>query len=631
MRHESPRSAAVYARISHDPSRDRSGVQRQEADCLAEAARRGWRVAEVYVDDDRSAYSARRPRPEYQRLLADIQLGLRDGVMIWRLDRLHRQPRELEEFIVICDKHRTALATVTGDVDLSSTQGRLLARAWGAFAAHESEVKAERISRALLEQARSGGGQCGGRPFGFEDDRRTIKKSEAAVVREAARRVLAGDSVRSICVDFDRRKLRTANGHAWRETNLRKLLINPRIAGQSQYRGEIVGKGRWKAIIRPAVGARLRGFFQDKYRPRHGPPSDYLLRRFLRCAWCSGTLSGQRRAGKRIYMCVKAPARTGCGSLSIIADDLEDFVVQSLGERLASDELTKVPARSDRRDRVWLKAHSELERSERLLETLARDYARGALSKREWQAMRPSLVGRIADAKALVMRDRYELSVAEFVGHQERLASAWGTLSRERRRAVVEGLIDYIEIRPAVHGQLFFNAARVVICWRGDPPLVRGKTRVPSRPRCSIPACTRINHARGLCRMHYARIGRTGRAGKPQPAPRSRFKGRPCKVVDCDRAAAEDGRCQEHYDLWLQEDPTHARCSVEACDRRTRARGLCNKHYQQVTYAERIKPSTPLNAELLAHRHPERWARAASTSSVVVSEQVSGTGDNVRL
>jgi Resolvase, N terminal domain len=93
MRPTSPTSAAVYTRISHDPSGERLGVQRQEAACLEEAKRRGWSIARVYVDDDRSAFDTRKPRPEYQRLLKDIQLELRDGVMIWRPDRLHRQPR----------------------------------------------------------------------------------------------------------------------------------------------------------------------------------------------------------------------------------------------------------------------------------------------------------------------------------------------------------------------------------------------------------------------------------------------------------------------------------------------------------------------------------------------------------
>jgi site-specific DNA recombinase len=68
-----------------------------------------WEVAGIYIDDDWSAFSTRKPRPEYQRLLRDIQEGGVDGVLIWRLDRLHRQPRELEESIVITDNTRLRL------------------------------------------------------------------------------------------------------------------------------------------------------------------------------------------------------------------------------------------------------------------------------------------------------------------------------------------------------------------------------------------------------------------------------------------------------------------------------------------------------------------------------------------
>jgi hypothetical protein len=107
MRNPAPKAAAIYCRISHDPSGERLGVQRQEDDCRAEATRRHWQITGIYVDDDRSAFSTRKPRPEYQRLLRDIQEGLVDGVLIWRLDRLHRQPRELEEFIPLTDKHQS--------------------------------------------------------------------------------------------------------------------------------------------------------------------------------------------------------------------------------------------------------------------------------------------------------------------------------------------------------------------------------------------------------------------------------------------------------------------------------------------------------------------------------------------
>ncbi len=58
---------AIYARISQDRTGEELGVKRQLADCRTEAERRGWTVADEYVDDDISAYSGKQ-RPEYERM-----------------------------------------------------------------------------------------------------------------------------------------------------------------------------------------------------------------------------------------------------------------------------------------------------------------------------------------------------------------------------------------------------------------------------------------------------------------------------------------------------------------------------------------------------------------------------------
>src|SRR5205807_989252 len=96
-----PRAAGIYCRISDDREGSAAGVRRQEADCRGLAARRGWEVAEVYVDNDVSAYSGRM-RPAYRRLLEDVKAGHVDAVVVWHLDRLHRRPAELEEFFEVC-------------------------------------------------------------------------------------------------------------------------------------------------------------------------------------------------------------------------------------------------------------------------------------------------------------------------------------------------------------------------------------------------------------------------------------------------------------------------------------------------------------------------------------------------
>jgi site-specific DNA recombinase len=95
-----------FERVSMRGSRlrdgDQLGVRRQVADCEALADRRGWMVVERYVDDDVSAYAGA-GRPEYRRLLEDLDAGHLDAVLVWHLDRLHRQPKELEEFFDFVD------------------------------------------------------------------------------------------------------------------------------------------------------------------------------------------------------------------------------------------------------------------------------------------------------------------------------------------------------------------------------------------------------------------------------------------------------------------------------------------------------------------------------------------------
>ena len=130
-------------------------ISRQLADCEQLAARRGWTVVERYVDSDISAYSGKR-RPEYQRLLDDIDRGAVEAVVVYHADRLHRHPRELEDFIDLCQRTKTRIATVSGDLDLATHEGQLLARITGAVAPKESDDKSRRIRRKHEELASAG-------------------------------------------------------------------------------------------------------------------------------------------------------------------------------------------------------------------------------------------------------------------------------------------------------------------------------------------------------------------------------------------------------------------------------------------------------------------------------------------
>jgi len=136
-----PSAPAIYARISLDVEGDGKGVQRQLEDCRRTILSNGWPLGVEYVDNDISAYSGKH-RPEYERMLADIEGGDVDAIVCYNLDRLTRQPKEFERFN---DAVRAAgishVVFVTGGMDLGTDDGLLIGRIYAAVAAQESATK----------------------------------------------------------------------------------------------------------------------------------------------------------------------------------------------------------------------------------------------------------------------------------------------------------------------------------------------------------------------------------------------------------------------------------------------------------------------------------------------------------
>src|SRR5437016_10371640 len=97
MKRTKASAGAIYCRISQDRGGTELGVDRQEALCGKLAEDKGWTVAEVYVDNDLSAYSGRR-RPRYEQMLADVEAGRRDGLLAGGPGRIVRRVGEVGRF-----------------------------------------------------------------------------------------------------------------------------------------------------------------------------------------------------------------------------------------------------------------------------------------------------------------------------------------------------------------------------------------------------------------------------------------------------------------------------------------------------------------------------------------------------
>jgi site-specific DNA recombinase len=463
-----PQAAAIYARISSDPDATRAGVERQLKDCHEWAGRRGWVVVDEYIDNDTSAYSGKR-RPEYERMLEDLVDGRRDGVVVYHLDRLHRRPRELEDFVDACDRAGVrALACVTGEVDLATHDGRFHARILGAVARKESDDKSRRLTRKHREIAEAGRFSGGGtRAYGYADDRVTLVPHEAEVIKEMADRFLAGDSLRSIATDLNERGIRSATGREWSTHTVRQLIHGSRISGQREHHGEIQGKAVWPAIIRPAQTARIRARLDDPDRRTNRVSRRYLLAGVLRCAACGTPLVARpREDGQRRYVCARAPGRPGCGRTFILAEEVEAFIAEGVLHRLSSRRLAAAVSSRTHSDPAAAKLLSALERDQEQLDELATAYGRKEVSFREWQAARAPIQERIKTANATLSRQQGTTALRGVVDHPDGPRVGYERLPLARQQAVVKAVLDHADVGPAVRGRNRFDPSRVLPAWR---------------------------------------------------------------------------------------------------------------------------------------------------------------------
>ncbi|PBC96577.1 DNA invertase Pin-like site-specific DNA recombinase [Streptomyces sp. Ag82_O1-15] len=479
----STRRAAIYCRISQDRGGAGLGVARQEEDCRALCARMGWDAVAVYTDNDVSAYSGA-VRPAWQELLAAVSRGEVDAIAVWHVDRLTRSPRELEDVIDLADRRGVELATVSGEIDLATPTGRMVARMLGAAARHEAEHKAERQKRQRRQAAEAGRIAGGGkRPFGYEDDRTTIRESEAETIREGARRVLASESLASICRDWQARGIVSPAGKPWKPHGLRRLLASARISGRREHTprgswestrpllGEIVADGVWPGIISHEDSDRVRRILSDPARRRNVEGTtkrSYLLTGVLHCGKpkeegqpCGWGMVGRPRSGVPRYVCPNTPGTDACAGTATNAERTDEHVRDMV---LAAMESPALMRRLRDEDHAGKDLYDEIRADEEGLEALAEDMGERRISRKEWMIARKPIEDRLNLNRARLAKVSRIAVLSGFVGTFEDMRARWEEMNSSQRRAIVTACVRSIEVRPA-NPRKRWDADRFVFEW----------------------------------------------------------------------------------------------------------------------------------------------------------------------
>jgi site-specific DNA recombinase len=422
-------------------------------------------------------------------MLADIRAGHVDAVIVWDLDRLYRRPVELEEFIDLADQRKLSLANVGGDVDLSTPQGRMIARIKGAVARHEVEQMGRRVKRAQLQTAQAGGFHGGRRPYGYEgavkDEHGVITnrdrvgvalvEPEAAIIREVCRRLLTGDSLTGIAADLNEREIPSTDGKKWNPKVIREMVRSPRIAGLRLHQGAVIGTAGWPAIIDRDVWQSLRTLLSDPRRMPHGQTNArrYLLSGFARCGACDDRLkvSWRKQAPSD---CCKNPS---CRKVRYNAAHLERFILKLVLARLAERGISAAAPPVDE-DATSL--DERIAGLETRLEQIAEEFADDpdvtpeqvrAMTRRVRSQLDDLRVQQAASLRTSMLQDTYGLDGSD----RRDPAEVWQDLTLAQQRVVVGMTVGPFKVNPTDYRGRGFDPDRVDV---PEDPAAAGEERM---------------------------------------------------------------------------------------------------------------------------------------------------------
>lgn len=456
--------AVLYARQSLDKAGTGLAVARQLAEDERLCELRGYEVVARESDNDMSGYSGK-ARPGYERVIALMRSGAVDVVVVWAVDRLTRRLADLIALIDLCEQTGVRVATVSGDLDLSTPSGKLVARLLGSVAQGEVETKSARQQLAERQAAQAGKPRLGTpRPFGWQPDRVALDEAEAAAVADACTVLLCGGTITGVCRDWEARGLRPHQApfgplreHPWTTTSVRAILRNPRNAGIAVYKGAEVGRGQWQEIVAEPTWRAVAALLADPGRkPSQGVRS--LLGRVALCR-CGTYVTGSRGAnGQPSYRC-HIPARAGREGPHVFTSRapvdayVEAATVAWLARPGNAERLA--PARGDGAGPLREEAAAIRAR----LARLGPLFAAGLISEQDMTGGRAAGEARLAQIGARLAEMGRESALAPFAAGRD-VRETWAALLPDRRRAVIAAVWE-VTLLPSGRGNRVFRTETV--------------------------------------------------------------------------------------------------------------------------------------------------------------------------
>ena len=318
-----------------------------------------WAVADVYREEGKSGKDLR--RPEFTRMMGDIQAGRIGTVVVWKIDRLTRSLSDFSKVWQTFEDRGVQLISLNEKLDTESALGRAMLKIILVFAELEREQTGERTSATMAHRATQGMWN-GGRVVGYDPDPESkgglaVNREFAEVVRLAfnacIERGSAGAAMRLLnergyrTPTYTSRRGKQHGGAKFTKQAVIRMLGNPVYTGHIKW-GEGIFAGLHEPIISKDAFRRVQEILEQNRRHpgnrRRPKRHRFILKGLVRCGKCGAMMSpawGTNGSGKpyHYYQCTRRQhqGRQGCDSRSVPAEALERLVTDRLQE-LATDE-----------------------------------------------------------------------------------------------------------------------------------------------------------------------------------------------------------------------------------------------------------------------------------------------------
>ena len=476
---------AIYTRKSKNEGLDDEfttlDAQRESCEHYIRAMKTdGWEIVPTRYDDG-GFTGANIERPAMGRLIADLEEGKVDCVVVYKVDRLSRSLLDFARLAKLFDERGVSFVSTTQQFDTTKSIGRLVLNILMTFAQFEREMISER-TRDKLAAARKRGKWTGSTPvYGYSvvDKKLVPEPVEAERVREMFEMYLRLGGVKRLTEEvaslgWKRRVRQKFARDTWFTSAVHRLLRNRIYTGKLEYQGEVF-EGEHDAIVSDELFDAVQESLDER---RAEPPQAihnavYMLTGVLRCGRCDSVMtssSGKSRGGKRYryYNCVGRQRRgkDKCDHPLVRADEIEKVVAEQLWKHCTApgmiEELTErvevgqaeiMAELKKRRDTARKDAARCRKEGERLFAAFRDGKTPGPLATDRLVKIDGETAEHEARAQAYEAEMGAVASKAAELGRMGAIfaafSEAWPQLSAQERRELVGVVVETVEVDDA--------------------------------------------------------------------------------------------------------------------------------------------------------------------------------------